>query len=485
MSFNSIAFLIFLPSVLFLYWVFPRKAKKYFLLAASYFFYAYYNVWLLSLIINTTLISYLSALMLSKTDNLKLKKTYMIVSVLLCLSVLFVFKYLNLFCFTGASILNFFGLNVSFAGFNLILPVGISFYTFQTLSYVIDVYKEKVSYTKNIFIYAIYVTFFPQLVAGPIERPENLIPQLENSKSINSEDVSEGIKYLLTGFVKKIVIADYVATFVNTAFGSLSFNSPTYIIGALLFSIQIYCDFSGYTDIAIGAARLFGVKLSKNFDHPYLSKSVREFWSRWHISLTSWFTDYIYIPLGGNRKGLLRQCLNIMLVFLVSGFWHGARWNFVLWGVINGLLIVIETLFNKYRNKSKVESNIVNILKTCMTFLIISFTWIFFRAQSVNDAFVIISNIFTNFDGGFSAAVDALSLNIYSLIYILFLIAVLVFIDYIPKINFVDNSTSSLRYINTEAKKYGIYVLVVILIALSWLYISSINGGSGFIYFEF
>ena len=371
MIFNSIEFLIFYPVVLLLYFLMPKKFRWTMLLAASAFFYLYWSIKLILLIVSTLVISYTAARLIEKYhDNLLIKRLCLIITLVACFGVLFFFKYFNFLSDTVVSVANLFGAGWDDFSLNLILPVGISFYTFQTLSFVIDVYRGKVPAERHFGYYALYVTFFPQLVAGPIERPENLIPQLH---------AEHGIRKMIVGFFKKLVVADLIATYVNAVY-----NSPdearglSVLIATLLFAVQIYCDFSGYTDIAIGCAQIMGIKLMQNFDRPYISTSIKEFWRRWHISLSSWFQDYLYFPLGGSRCSRPRHLFNLMVVFLVSGLWHGAAWTFVIWGALHGFYQIVGILLKKPKSalyaKLKIDENAgwVQVMRRIVTFILVA-----------------------------------------------------------------------------------------------------------------
>ena len=302
MTFNSWEFLIFYPIVALLYFALPRKFKWPMLLIASYYFYAFYQADLIFLIVGTTLVSWVSSLIIERTEKPAVKKLMLTLTLVVCFGVLFLYKYFNFMAGSVVSLVELFGGETPPIVLNLVLPVGISFYTFQTLSYVIDVYRGEVKTERNFFFYALFVSFFPQLVAGPIERPTNLMPQLRKTPKFNWEDFEKGSKHMLVGFFKKIAVADIIAPYVNAVYNnSDSSTAPAIIVATVLFAIQIYCDFSGYTDIAIGVSRIMGIRLMKNFDHPYVATTIKEFWARWHISLSGWFRDYVYIPLGGSR----------------------------------------------------------------------------------------------------------------------------------------------------------------------------------------
>lgn len=333
MSFNSVAFAIFLTLVFFIYWALPRKKQWIILLLASYYFYMSWNIKYVVLIMLTTVISYLCGRLLEGAKTAYQKRLILVCACAVCMGVLFIFKYFNLFVSTFCSTLQLFSIQLHPVSLKLLLPVGISFYTFQTLSYVIDVYRGDVSAEKNIGIYAAFISFFPQLVAGPIERTGNLLPQIRQEHYFCYEEAVYGLRQMLWGFYKKIVIADTLAFYVDKVYADLfSYEGATLVLVVFFFSFQIYCDFSGYSDIAIGTARLFGIKLMTNFKNPYFSISLNEFWRNWHISLSTWFRDYVYIPLGGNRKGKVRKYINLWITFLLSGLWHGADGTFVLWG---------------------------------------------------------------------------------------------------------------------------------------------------------
>ena len=356
MVFNSFAFLVFFPIVLVLYRVLPKKARWVMLLAASYFFYMSWQADLIYLILFTTVISYSCALGIEKAKKQGVKRLLAVTVAAASLGVLFFFKYFNFLADTVCSLINLFGADLKFS-LDLMLPVGISFYTFQTLSYVIDVYRGKMKAERHFGYYALYVSYFPQLVAGPIERPENLLPQLKADNPPSPYMTSMGLKMMAVGFFKKIAVADQISRVVDLIYSSASdggselFNGFTVLVATALFSVQIYCDFSGYTDIAIGCAKIMGINLMQNFKDPYSAVNIRDFWRRWHISLTSWFTDYVYIPLGGSRCSRAKHYANIFIVFLLSGIWHGAAWTYIIWGVIHGVYQIIGHITSGLRSK--------------------------------------------------------------------------------------------------------------------------------------
>ena len=397
MLFNSFSYAWFLPAVFAVYWLIPDKYRWLLILLSSYYFYMSWNPKYVVLILGITIVSYAAALMLEKIDTQPQRRIIVIITSLICFSVLFVFKYYNWFASSLASFLSHFSLNINPVTLNFILPVGISFYTFQTLSYVIDVYRKEIKAERDFGTYAAFVSFFPQLVAGPIERANNLLPQIKSEKKFDSKTAEYGLKLIAWGLFKKMCIADRIAPHVDLVYNSLYTSSTNDLLFAVLgFSIQIYCDFSGYSDIAIGSAKLLGINLSTNFSSPYYSASIKEFWSRWHISLSSWFRDYLYIPLGGNRCTNLRRSINLFITFLISGLWHGASWTFVVWGGIHGLGQIIENYLNCFIRRVK-PYQIVRILSVIIVFTFCNLAWVFFRAESLNDAFFILSHLALGF----------------------------------------------------------------------------------------
>lgn len=393
MLFNSFAFAVFLPAVFILYWLLPHKYRWALLLIASYYFYMSWNARYVVLILFTTCVSYRAAILLEKHESRKRKKLILTVAVILCLFVLFFFKYFNFVSESVADMLSMFAIKLNPLTVKLLLPVGISFYTFQTLSYVIDVYRGDIPAEKHFGHYAAFVSFFPQLVAGPIERTSNLLPQIKEEHKFDYGQATYGLKLMAWGFFKKMVIADTLARYVSVVYDAPGkFTGFALILATFFFSFQIYCDFSGYSDIAIGSAKLLGINLMTNFRSPYFSQSVKEFWSRWHISLSTWFRDYVYIPLGGNRVGRARRALNLLVTFLASGLWHGANWTFVVWGGIHGVAQVIENLVVP---KDRLKSTGMRAwLRAVLLFLFVSFAWIFFVSNSMSDAWYVITHAF-------------------------------------------------------------------------------------------
>lgn len=389
MLFNSLAFAIFLPIVLAVYLTLKTRAQNLWLLSASLVFYGWWDVRFLLLLIVPTVIDYFCALRIHQAVEPKARRSYLIFSITTNLAILGFFKYFNFFIGSADSLLNAVGIQHGLPTLNIILPVGISFYTFHELSYVIDVYRKELEPVSDFWLYVLYVLYFPQLVAGPIARAANLLPQLERPRRVNWQLLREGLLLILIGFFKKIGIADAIAPFVDLRFSNpANFSGQDLLIMLYLFSLQIYCDFSGYTDIARGVSKLFGIELLTNFNHPYFAVSITEFWRRWHISLSTWLRDYLYIPLGGNRCGVAKTYRNLLLTMLLGGLWHGANWTFVVWGGLHGLyLSVHKFLLERERPDSRRWSGgpvgkLIMVLKVVATFHLVALAWIFFRAES-------------------------------------------------------------------------------------------------------
>ena len=483
MTFNSWEFLVFYPIVAALYFLLPKKMKWPMLLIASYYFYAFYQAELLFLIILTTAVSFFMSHLIERTENTARKKLYLSLTLVVCLGVLFFYKYFNFLGSSVEGIITLLGKEPPSLVLDLALPVGISFYTFQTLSYVIDVYRGDIKTEKNFFFYALFVSFFPQLVAGPIERPGNLIPQLKEAHEPCRENFVRGGKLMLLGFFKKICVADLVASYVSAVYNSAeNATSPAVVLATLMFAVQIYCDFSGYTDIATGCARIMGIKLMKNFDHPYSASSIKEFWSRWHISLSGWFKDYLYIPLGGSRRSPLRSTLNVFIVFLVSGLWHGANWTFVIWGALHGLYRVVGTLTLKKRNALiertglKVDSAAVVWYRRVVTFLLVCLAWVFFRANSIFDAFTLLGALFTK-ASTLSSAFAYMKMDTVSILLVIFSVVTMLVLD--RAVSYDEQDGSDILV------KNGAFIYYVFAVMLVWLLLLSRGQSSTFIYFQF
>jgi len=397
-------FAVFLPVVLTLYWIIPNrhvKIQNALLILASYTFYGWWDWRFLSLIVISSAVDYLVGLGLSKQDNPRKRRLLLLTSIFVNIGFLGFFKYFSFFVDSFVDAFLLCGTKLNPTSLNIILPVGISFYTFQTLSYTIDVYRKKVAPTYDVLAFFAFVSFFPQLVAGPIERATNLLPQFYKTRKFEYEGAVDGLRQILWGLFKKIVVADNCAEYADTIFANYTdYSGSLLLLGALYFAFQIYCDFSGYSDIAIGTARLFGFSLMRNFAFPYFSRDVAEFWRRWHISLSTWFRDYVYIPLGGSRGGTWTKIRNTFAIFLVSGFWHGANWTFVIWGFVNACYFLPLLLLNRNRThlntvaQGALFPSISEFCQITTTFLLTLIAWVFFRAQSLDHAFGYISKIF-------------------------------------------------------------------------------------------
>lgn len=393
MLFNSLPFLLFFPVVVGLYWVVSQKMRNALLLISSYYFYMNWEPTYALLILLSTVSTWAFSIGIFKSNE---KRKLFLIACLLCnLLILFTYKYLNFFSESIFLLLNICGLRMNVPHFNLLLPVGISFYTFQAVGYTIDVYRKSLKPEKNFFTYALFVSFFPQLVAGPIERAKNLLPQFHEIHKFRSEECIEGLKLMIWGYFMKLCIAENVASYVDAVYNNLPNHTGTSVLLAtFFFTFQIFCDFGGYSLIAIGVARCLGFKLMQNFNHPYLSRSFKEFWRRWHISLSSWFSDYIYIPLGGSRCSEKKHLRNLMVTMIASGVWHGANWTFVVWGAVHGMLLCFNSLKRKFV-KFELRGKMVVFVETISTFVVSMFCWIFFRANSLNDAYMAFCKIFT------------------------------------------------------------------------------------------
>lgn len=401
MLFNSFEFLVFFPIVCLIYFLLPnRRWQNGFLLVASYYFYMNWKPVYAILIASSTLITYFCGLLVEKNaGDKKRQKVYLISSLLINFSILFIFKYFNFINESVFYALEYCGLRWTIPNLDILLPVGISFYTFQAVGYSIDVYRGTIKAERNFGIYALFVSFFPQLVAGPIERAKNLLPQFHEKRSISYGNVANGFKMMLWGYFMKLCVADRVGLYVDAVYNNIgNHNGSSLLLATVFFSFQIYCDFAGYSLIAKGAAKVMGFELMDNFKRPYFSKSIKEFWKRWHISLSSWFMDYLYIPLGGSRVKLWRHLFNLAVTFVVSGLWHGANWTFLVWGMVHSIYLIIETLWRRYGLKTVIFERFGRVFKIAGTFCLAVFAWIFFRAGSIGDAFDVIGKIFT--EGG-------------------------------------------------------------------------------------
>ncbi len=483
MLFNSLDFAIFLPIVFFLYWFVAQKNLKLqnvLIVLASYVFYGWWDWRFLSLIIFSTVIDYLVGQKLRSEEKQSKRKVLLWTSILVNLGFLGFFKYYNFFIENFVDAFSLFGIQINANSLNIILPVGISFYTFQTLSYTIDVYKKKLDPTKNFIAFSAFVCFFPQLVAGPIERATNLLPQFYKKRTFEYHKAVDGMRQILWGLFKKVVIADNCAEFANQIFNnSAELNGSTLVLGAIFFTFQIYGDFSGYSDIAIGTSRIFGFDLKQNFATPYFSRDIAEFWRRWHISLSTWFRDYLYIPLGGSRGGTWMKVRNTFAIFLVSGFWHGANWTFIIWGALNAVYFLPLLLTNNNRKnlgvvaEGKLLPTFRELITMLTTFLLTVFAWIFFRAENLSHAFNYI-------DGIFSESILSIPLfeNRINAINTLCLISIFLLVEWFGRSDKFAIEKVILKF--SQTKRVFIYVLILftILIFLK-------SKSPDFIYFQF
>lgn len=487
MNFNSGAFLVFLPVAVIVYWLLPHRARKYWLLAASWFFYMYWNPLLILLLLASTVIDYCCGRgMEAHAGAPKTRKALLLVSICMNLALLFFFKYWDFFGETASGLLAALGVPWRVPALHLILPVGISFYTFQTMSYSIDVYRGDAPAERDFVSFALYVSFFPQLVAGPIENPRDLLPQLKAEHRLEAEDLRAGFRLLLCGFFRKCVVADLCGIYVNAVFDDLeAANGLAVAIAGALFCFQMYCDFAGYSEIAAGAARLMGVRLMRNFNRPYLSQSYSEFFRRWHISLNRWFTQYLYIPLGGGRRGLRRKLLNTVLVFALCGLWHGARWTYVLWGLYAAFFVCLESLLKKPAQRAvqrfslDLGSPLVVLVRRCYMFLIFIPAALIFRAESTAQLALLLRRLFTG-GADVEAAFRTLGLDGGAFLALALTLAAMNALhtwgDYdVPRP--VDDTA--------DARRVTAAACALLIIALSWLALLATQDAAGFAYFQF
>ena len=477
MFFNSFHFALFLPLIFILYWFVFNKSKStqnFLLICASYYFYSCWNWYFLFLLVFSTLLDYFAALQIEKSKTAKRSKIILWICVSINLGFLGVFKYYNFFADSFSALLASCGINANPVLLNIILPVGISFYTFHGLSYIIDIYYKRIKAEPNFIDYSLFVSYFPLLVAGPIERATHLLPQIKVKRNFDFDKAKQGIYQIIWGLVKKIVIADSCAVYANQIFDHYqNMNSLSLILGTVYFAFQIYGDFSGYSDIALGTSKLFGIDLLKNFDFPYFSRDIAEFWRKWHISLSSWFKDYVYIPLGGSAGSVWLKVRNTFIIFLVSGFWHGANWTYVAWGFINALYFLPLLLLKQNRkniNSIKLTfdfSSFKEIFNLLLTFGITCFAWIFFRSKSITDAFLYIKKIFVNWT--FKEQYFEIERYNYELLY---LIVVFVIVEW----NFKEK-------IEPISGKYSWIKLALCLAAI--LALGVFSDSKEFIYFQF
>ena len=487
MNFNSGAFLLFLPAVVGLYWLLPHKARKYALLAASWFFYMYWNPLLILLLLASTAVDYCCGLGMERwRESRGLRKALLLCSVFMNLGMLFFFKYWDFFGAMVNGACAWAGIGYRVPDLNLILPVGISFYTFQTMSYTIDVYRGKASAERDPVYFALFVSYFPQLVAGPIEKPADLLPQLKAERRWNREDFTAGLRLLLCGFFRKCVVADQCGIYVNAVFSQLDRANALAVAGAgALFCIQMYCDFAGYSEIAAGCARLMGVRLTRNFDRPYLSQSYAEFFRRWHISLNRWFTQYLYIPLGGNRRGTAVKIRNTLIVFTLCGLWHGANWTYVLWGLYAAFFVCLESLLEKpaaalaERLAIDLENPLVRLGRRTYMFLIFIPAALLFRATSVEQIGALLRALLRA-DFSLDAGLGVLGMTSFSLVSLaLTLFAMAKIYDW-GQYDLPEAPNASVA-----AQRQVTGVVMALLIALCWLALLATHDAAAFAYFQF
>jgi len=479
MLFNSAEFLVFAVCVFALYWFVFNTALRWqnaLIVAASYLFYGWWDWRFLSLIALSTLIDYGCGIAISSTNNQRTKKAWLWLSMCFNLGLLGFFKYFNFFIESFVELSTAAGFTANATSLSIILPVGISFYTFQTMSYTIDVYRGKLSATKDLVAFTAYVSFFPQLVAGPIERAAAFLPQFFKSRQFNYFIAIQGLQLMLWGFFKKIVIADNCAPIVNRVFENYAeLGSADLAIGALLFAFQIYGDFSGYSDIAIGLAKLFGFELMQNFKTPYFSRDIAEFWRRWHISLSSWFRDYVYIPLGGSRAGKSIALRNTIIIFLISGFWHGANWTFVVWGAVHAALFVPLLLFQRNRQHlneigtGTVMQTAKELVQVLFTFAMVSLAWVFFRSTTITDAFSYLGRLFS--------AIDPKPISDLVPTFLWIVLVLFVLLEWRARKHGFQQMTSAIK---SRPVRWVFYITLVIFIALFGAFEES-----QFIYFQF
>lgn len=466
MLFNSLTYLIFFPTICILYWCIPSKYRNMMLLIASYYFYMSWEPTYAILIMITSLSTWGCALQIDQYE--KQKKLIISLCIIINLLILFTFKYYNFAVNTITSTFSLTGFRLHIPHSDFLLPVGISFYTFQCIGYIIDVYRKDIKPERDLITYALFVSFFPQLVAGPIERAKNLLPQFHATHIFNGDAFIDGLKMMIWGYFMKLCIAGNVAPYVDAIYNNVpNHNGTSFLLATFFFTFQIFCDFGGYSLIAIGTAKCLGFKLMQNFNHPYLSISVKEFWRRWHISLSSWFSDYVYIPLGGSRCSQVKHYRNLFITMLTSGLWHGANWTFVCWGGLHGLYLICNSYYSKLTKKRDIAPKFVRII---FTFVFISLAWVFFRANSIIEAFTIISKIITDHGSLFKGD------GIPSLILPLSMISILLFKEikdeYHINLSFMHNSS---QWVSVPSS--AVVIMIILLCA-------EFNSGQ-FIYFQF
>lgn len=484
MLFNSFHFLVFFPIVVGLYYALPQKFRWILLLIASYYFYMSWKAEYIILIVASTLVDFGAGLAIENADSKKRKKLWLFLSLFVNLGLLFTFKYWDFFNESIRDTLNLFSIQFDPSTLKLLLPVGISFYTFQTLSYTIDIYYGKIKPIKHLGIFATYVSFFPQLVAGPIERAKHLIPQFYNKVVFEYERVKNGLLLMLWGFFVKIVIADRLAILVNTVYKHddshnylLDHTGASLFIASFFFMFQLYLDFSAYSNIAIGAARVLGFDLRSNFRRPYWATSISDFWHRWHISLSTWFRDYVYIPLGGNKRGVKRHLINLLITFVLSGVWHGASWNFVLWGLLNGLFLIAQVFIDRRKTSTKPKTSFLKrLLQSGVVMLLWGGSLIFFRAQTFDDAIYVFQNIsLTGWDNLYE-----LGLTVSEFKFVFYCLVSIYILDYIQEKKDLYKFLASRNIVI----RFAVYITAILMIIYLGAYGEGVSDNQ-FLYFQF
>lgn len=483
MIFNSFNYVLFFIIVFALYYISPHKLRWIILLISSCIFYMFWRAELIVLILFTSFVNFYISKRIYRSQIQKNKKQWLILSLFINFGFLFIFKYMVFVNHSFMALYNLLGWSYPIKDFDIILPMGISFYTFQAASYTIDIYRGSYRPVKNYFKFTLYITFFPQLVAGPIERADRLLVQFFTKKKFNLNTFTEGFDLILIGYFKKIVIADRAATLVNAVYNNVGdYSGLAYIFATVIFAFQIYCDFSGYSDIARGSAKCFGIDLMVNFDRPYISASIKEFWRRWHISLSSWFKDYVYIPLGGNRVSTPRKYLNIFITFMVSGLWHGANWTFVIWGALHGIYQIIGDIKNRILSAIKLDKLRFKPFSIIITFILVCFAWIFFRANNIGDAIFIIKNLFADITKitdlqYLYEVVNSLGLQMFEIMLLCGCILLLILNELLE---FKAPIYESLKKVPYIFRFSYYYILAIIILALGVF-----SSGGEFIYFQF
>lgn len=478
MLFNSASYIVFFTIVCLVYFLLPKKVKRVFLLLVSYFFYSCWNLKYSLLMLFSTVATYMTAIAMDMAGSKRKKKLYLGLCFFINLAILFVFKYYGFTVNFLNKVLGLVGVSVNMPLINVLLPVGISFYTFQALGYIVDVYRKDIKAERNFINYALFVSFFPQLVAGPIERSKNLLTQIDTLGERRYENLSKGFLYILWGFFLKLVIADRAAIFVNQVYDGYQAYSYIYLsYAAILFAVQIYCDFYSYSIIAKGSAKILGYDLMDNFSAPYLSKSITEFWRRWHISLSTWFKDYLYIPLGGNRKGTFRKHLNVLIVFLVSGLWHGANYTFVLWGIIHGVFNILEDSL-KGITKGIRDNFLYKNFRRFITFIVAVISFVIFRSKNIGAAREFLFGIINRQDGVMDTKIN---FSYEDTVILLIAIAILVIVDILiyNKVRLADNIERKSLLI-----RWPIYIILLLVTLIFGIYGPGYNEAQ-FIYFQF